>query len=53
MGLASAGYDRLAMNPRRPVLKARSKQLSERDRQTASAALDLAQNGVEDRVAPE
>jgi hypothetical protein len=34
------------MNPRRPVLKAHSKQLSERDRQTASAALDLAQNGV-------
>ena len=34
------------MNPRRPVPQARSKQLSERDRQTAAAALAAAQNGV-------
>jgi hypothetical protein len=46
MSLASAGYDRLAMNRRGPVPKARSKQLSQRDRQTAPAALDAAQNGV-------
>jgi len=36
----------LAMASRRPTAKARSKQLSQRDRQAAAAALDAAQSGV-------